>query len=56
MLHSRFAAREDDLNRPLTDDEVKENAKYLIDTIPYGGIYEGAELRKALRQLKSLLK
>lgn len=55
-LHSRFVAREDDLNRPLTDDEIKAEAQYLLETIPYGGSFEGAELRKAVRQLKALLK
>ena len=55
MLHSRFVAREDDLNRPLTDDEVRSEAKYLLETIPYG-VFDGAELRKAVRQLKSLMK
>lgn len=55
-LASRFIARADDLNRDLTDNEVKDEARYLLETIPYGGIFEGAELKKAIRQLKSLLK
>jgi len=56
LLHSRFVAREEDLNRRLTDDEVKAEAQYLLETIPYGGSFEGAELKKAIRQLKGLLK
>lgn len=56
MLHSRFVAREESNGHELTDEEVKSEAQYLLETIPYGGIYEGAELAKAKRQLKSLLK
>jgi len=56
LLHSRFIAREEDLNHRLTDDEVREEAQYLLETIPYGGIFEGDELKKAMRQLKNLLK
>ena len=56
LLHSRFVAREEDLNHRLTDDEVKAEAKYLLETIPYAGAFEGAELKKAIRQLKNLLK
>lgn len=54
-LHSRFVAREEDLGHELTDDEVKSEATYLLDTIPYGEVFEGAELQKAIRQLKNLL-
>ena len=56
MLHSRFVAREEDLGHRLTDDEVRSEAQYLLETIPYGGTFEGAELKKAIRQLKNLLK
>ena len=56
MLHSRFVAREDDLNRRLTDDEVKVEARYLLETIPYAGMFEGDDLKKAMCQLKRLLK
>lgn len=55
-LHSRFIARAEDLGRNLTDEETVEEAKYLIETIPYGGIFEGEELRTALRQLKRIAK
>lgn len=56
MLYSRFVAREDDLDRTLTDDEVRAEAEYLLETIPYGGIFEGAELAKAKAQLRRLMK
>lgn len=56
LLHSRFVAREEDIGHRLTDDEVRAEAKYLLETIPYGGILEGAELTKAKRQLRNLLK
>ena len=55
-LHSRFAARADDLNRPLTDDEVRAEARYQLETMPYSGIFEGKDLARAKRQLKALLK
>lgn len=55
-LHSRFVAREEDLGHLLTDEEVRAETRYLLETIPYGGIYEGSELRSAIRQLKALLK
>ena len=55
-LHSRFVARSDDLNRPLTDKETRQEAQYLIETIPYSGTYEGADLRRIMKQLKSLVK
>lgn len=56
LLHSRFVAREETNGHRLTDDEVKAEAQYLLETIPYAGIFEGAELKKAVRQLKGLLK
>lgn len=56
ILQSRFVAREEDLGHELTDEEVMEEASYLLETISYGGVYEGAELRKAKRQLNALLK
>lgn len=56
ILHSRFVAREETQGHRLTDDEVVEEAKYLLETIPYGGTYEGDELKKAIRQLKALIK
>lgn len=56
MLASRFVARSDDLGRTLTDDEVKKEAQYQLEDLPYKGIYEGKELQKAIRQMKNLLK
>ena len=55
-MHSRFIARSDDLNRDLTDKEVISEAKYLIDTIPFSGSYEGKDLHRVIQQLKRLLK
>lgn len=55
LLASRFTAMADDLNRPLTDDEVKAEAKYQLDDLPYKGIFEGKELQTAKRQMKALL-
>ena len=54
MLASRFVARADDLNRPLTDAEVKAEALYQLEDLPYKGIYEGQELRTAKRQMRAL--
>lgn len=56
MLGSRFKARADDLNRPLTDDEVRNEAKYQLEDLPYKGIYEGKELTKAQREMRSLIR
>lgn len=56
MLHSRFVAREEDFGHKLTDDDVKKEAQYLLETIPYGGVFEGEDLKKAKRQLRRLLK
>jgi len=55
-LSSRFEAKADDLNRPLTDEEVREEARYQLDDLPYKPDFEGAELRKAKRQMMSLLR
>ncbi len=56
LLHSRFVAREEELGHRLIDDEVRAEAQYQLEDLPYKGIYEGAELRKAIRQMKALLK
>jgi len=56
MLASRFTARADDLNRPLTDEEVKAEALYQLEDLPYKGIFEGKELAKAKREMKALIK
>jgi hypothetical protein len=36
--------------------EVKAEAKYQLEDLPYKGIFEGNELVKAKRQMKSLMK
>lgn len=56
MLGSRFEARADDLNRPLTDDEVREEAEYQLADLPYKGIFDGKELTRAKREMRNLLK
>jgi len=56
LLGSRFEARADDLNRRLTDDEVRAEARYQLEDLPYKGIFEGKELQTAKRQMKALLK
>ena len=55
ILASRFIAIADDLDRDLTDEEVKKEAKYQLEDLPYKGMFEGKELQKAKRQMKSLL-
>ena len=55
-LHSRFVALEETVGHRLTDEEVKEEARYLLETIPYSGVYEGEDLTRVKRQLKRLLK
>ena len=55
MLHSRYVARADDLGRPLTDDEVRAEARYQLEDLPYKGSYEGAELNKAKAQMRRLI-
>lgn len=56
MLAARFVARADDLNRQLTDDEVKKEAKYQLEDLLYKGLFEGRDLQTAKRQMKALLK
>lgn len=56
VLASRFVARADDLNRDLSDEEVIEEARHQLEDLPYKGIYEGSELRKAQNQMKALLR
>lgn len=56
MLASRFVARADDLNRALTDEEVRQEAQYQLEDLPYKGSFEGNELRKAQNQMRRLLK
>lgn len=56
LLASRFVARADDMGRTLTDAEVRVEAKYQLDDLPYKGVFEGNDLRTAKRQMKALLK
>lgn len=56
MLASRFVALADDLNRALTDEEVRAEARYQLGDLPYKGIFEGKDLQRAARQMRSLLK
>lgn len=55
-LASRFMARAEDLNRDLTDDEVKAEARYQLEDLPWKGLFEGRELERVKRQMKALLK
>ena len=55
-LHSRFVAIEEDRGHRLTDDEVRQEARYLLETIPYSGSFEGKELKRAIAQMKRLIK
>lgn len=54
-LHSRFIARKEDLGRELTDEEIRNEAQYQLEDLPYKG-YEPEEQRKMARQLKALLR
>lgn len=55
VLCSRFIAREDDLNRPLTDAEIISETKYQLETIDYSG-YDNAFIKTAKKQLKQIIK
>lgn len=57
-LYSRFIAREEDLGRKMTDEEVKEEAKFQLENLPYNVRFDDEpELyRKAVRQMKALMK
>lgn len=54
LLHSRFIARSEDLGRPLTDEEVRAEARWQYEDLPYKGAFEGRELALAKRQMKQL--
>lgn len=58
ILSSRFEARADDFNRDLTDEEVRAEAQYQLEDIPYKPDYaDDPKLRRtATRQMKALLK
>ncbi|MCR5487466.1 MAG: hypothetical protein K6F35_08020 [Lachnospiraceae bacterium] len=55
-LAGRFVARAEDLGRELTDVETKVEARYQLEDLPYKPDFEGAELKKAIKEMKSLLK
>ena len=55
ILQARFVARADDLGRPLTDDEVRAEAMWQLEDLPYKGLYEGEELAKAKMEMKALI-
>lgn len=54
-MHSRFIARAEDIGRNLTDEEVKKEATYYLETLPYSG-YDSKWIRKTMRQMRALLK
>lgn len=54
-MSSRFEAVADDKGRPLTDEEVVENAKYYLDMLPCSG-YDRDFIRKAMAQMRRLIK
>lgn len=55
ILASRFAARADDLGRELTDTEVRKEARYQLEDIPFKGMDEDEE-RTAIQEMRNLLK
>lgn len=48
-------AREDDLNRDLTDQEVLEEAKYKLECLPYTGLEED-EIKQNMKELKAIIR
>lgn len=54
-MYSRFVAVAEDKGRALTDEEVKESARYYLDTLPYSG-YDRQFIRTAMRQMRQLIK
>ena len=54
-MHARFVARSEDLRRPLTNEEVVKEARYLLETIPQAGM-EKKEEQTALKELRRLVK
>lgn len=56
MLASRFIAKAEDIGRPLTDNEVMEEARYQLEDLPYKPDFQGKELTKAKREMRALLR
>ena len=54
-LGSCIDAREDDLNRDLTDQEVLEEAKYKLECLPYTGRPED-EIKQDMKELKAIIR
>ena len=54
-LASRFVARADDKGRSLTDAEVRKEARYQLEDIPFKGLDEDEE-RTAIQEMRNLLK
>ena len=54
-LASRFVARADDKGRALTDAEVRKEAWYQLEDIPFKGLDEDEE-RTATEEMRNLLK
>lgn len=55
-MHSRFINLESRLGRIPTDPEVIEEARYQIECIPYTGFSDESWERKAIRQMKMLIR
>lgn len=55
VLESRMVAYAETLGRPLTDDDVINEAKYLLDTFEYAG-YDKDYTNQVKRACKYLLK
>lgn len=56
MLGPWFESRANNLKRPLTDEEVKREAKYQLNDLPYKGIFKGRELFLAKQEMLNLIK
>ena len=54
-LASRFVASADDKGRELTDAEVRKEARYQLEDIPFKGMDEDEE-RAATEEMRNLLK
>lgn len=54
-IASRFVARAEDMGRELTDVEVRKEARYQLEDIPFKGLDEDEE-RLAIREMRDLLK
>lgn len=54
-LASRFVARAEDKGRELTDAEVRKEARYQLEDIPFKGMDEEEE-RTATKEMRNLLK